>query len=79
MWSGDLNGPTDKTANPMIMGMTDVQVNDNQHPSLGSGESTTMTGVPRWGGSVGGRVHGVWAMLQVREQPLFEGVELSQL
>jgi len=78
MWNGDLNRPKAKAISQMIMGMTDAQVNNNQHPSLGSGESTTVTRVPRWGGSVGGRVHGVWAMLWVREQPLFEGVELTQ-
>jgi len=61
--NGDLNRPRAKATNQMIMGMTDAQVNNNQHPSLRSGESTTVTRVPWWGGSVGGRVHGVWAML----------------
>jgi len=46
MWNGDLNGPRAKATNQMIAGMTDAQVNNNQHPSLGSGESTTVTRVP---------------------------------
>jgi len=54
MWNGDLNRPRAKAINQMIMGMTDAQVNNNQHPSLGSGESTTVTRVPRWGASVDG-------------------------
>jgi len=59
-----LNRPRAKTINQMIMGMTDVQVNDNQHLSLvGSGESTTVARVHQWGGDVDGGVHGVWAML----------------
>jgi len=47
----------------MIVGMTDAQVDNNQHLSLGSGDSTTMARVPQWGGDVDGEVHGVWAML----------------
>jgi len=60
MWNGDLNGPRAKAMNQMIVGMTNAQVNDNQHPSLGSGESTTVTRVPELGGDVDGRVHGAW-------------------
>jgi len=58
--NGELNGPRAKAMSHVIMGMTDAQVNDNQHPLLGSGESTTVTRVPKWGGDVDGRVHGVW-------------------
>jgi len=32
--NGDLNRPIAKTISQMIMGMTDAQVNSNQHPSL---------------------------------------------
>jgi len=48
MWNGDLNRPRTKTMNQMIMGMTDVQVKQQSTsgPSLGSGESTTVTRVP---------------------------------
>jgi len=46
MWNGDLNRLTAKAMSHVIMGMTDAQVNDNQHPSLGSGESTTVARVP---------------------------------
>jgi len=63
MWNGDLNRLRAKAMNQMIVGMTDAQVNNNQHPPIGNGESTTVTRVPQWGGDVDGRVHGVWAML----------------
>jgi len=46
MWNGDLNRPTAKAISHVIMGMTNAQVNNNQHPSLGSGESTTVTRDP---------------------------------
>jgi len=46
MWNGDLNRSRAKATSQLIMGMTDAQVNNNQHPSMESGESTTMTRVP---------------------------------
>jgi len=64
MWNGNLNRPRAKAINQMIMGMIDVPINNNQPASMDE--------------DIGGRVHGVWAMLYVREQSLFEGVELSQ-
>jgi len=64
MWNGDLNRLTAKATSQMIMGMIDVPIKNNQQASMDEG--------------VGGRVHGVWAMLWVREQSLFHGVELSQ-
>jgi len=43
--------------------MIDVPINNNQQASLDE--------------DVDDGVHGVWVMLQVKEQHLFEGVELS--
>jgi len=48
----------------MIMGMIDVLINNNQHASMDD--------------NIDDRVHGAWAMLQVREQSLFERVERTQ-
>jgi len=45
MWNGDLNVPRAKATNHMIAGMTDAEINGNQHPSTGNGESTTVTRV----------------------------------
>ena len=64
MWNGDLNRPRAKAMNQMIMGMIDVPINNNQHASMDD--------------DVDSGFHGVWAMLQAREQSLFEEVELSQ-
>jgi len=65
MWNDDLNGQRAKATNQLIMGMMmDVPINNNQHASMDD--------------NLDDRVHGVWAMLEVRKQHLFEGVELSQ-
>jgi len=64
MWNGDLNRPIAKATSQMIMGMIDVPINNNLQASMDE--------------DVDDGVHGVWAMLWVKEQHLFEGVELSQ-
>jgi len=52
IWNGDLNRPRAKAISHMIMGMANAQVKQQSTSITGSGESTTVTRVPWWDGSV---------------------------